>query len=303
MMKKNNFLEAIFFSTLFIATEVLADEVRSNVINIPEQKISSLAHSSKSQPIFTHIEKMDSICDGECKKLDISWAPLSAPVLVTSENEYTFASGVEGVSVRIKIQRDLLNIDLIKAGNFVNAGKLSPSPLIRRTLKYFNESNVLIKTVSEDISMNGKVVSGGCFIPDGQNMNVKLPPVSLSQLNKTPAGQVLKESSGQTVIHVHCDSPLKSEMKLYFKSVMSDKSVNNPTVLPALTSSGKSSGVGFIMQLNNKPVVWDGTTPAPTFIENTMDISIPINVFYTRTTGDITPGPIHATGLIVFKHS
>ncbi|HAV1394271.1 TPA: fimbrial protein [Enterobacter hormaechei subsp. steigerwaltii] len=302
MMKKNNLIKMIVFSTAFLNTDAFSEDIRSKIINIPEQKVVNLAQPGSSQPIFSHNEKVDSVCDGECHKLQVSWLPLSEHTIITPEKEYIFTSAVEGIGVRIKHQRDSLDISLVRTANIVNAGKLSSSPLLRRTVKFYDKSDVLIKTVSEDISINGRVVSSGCFIPDSHNLNVKLPPVSMSQLIQSPAWKTLNEPSGQTVLNVQCDSPVKGALNLYFKPVMSDPSVNNPSVLPALTSSGKSSGVGFTMQLNNKPVIWDGATPSSITMGNTMDISIPIDVFYTRTTGNISPGNIHATALIVVKH-
>ncbi|WP_395306106.1 fimbrial protein [Enterobacter sp. ECC-019] len=307
-MNKTILLNVILSTMLVLMKDTYANEISHRIIDIPEQKITSSGILS-GEVIFSHIESFVDICEEECKKIDIEWTPLSGNKIVTPESEYLFHSGVNGIGIQIKIpnmkqnrsaqQHSSMEVNLKRTGNTVIAGELLSTPLLRRTVKHIDENGHVIRLVSENIAVKGKIVNGGCYIPHGQDLNITLPVVSQNQLLGIPVGMPLAGINGQTSIRITCEHSSQNNIRLYFMPVSSGSTLMNSSILPALDASGDFSGAGFIVHVNNRKVIWDGATPILIELDNESEYSLPIQAYYTRTGQDIYPGHVQATGLIM----
>lgn len=307
-MKKTNTLKICFYLPwLFAHSSSATDNV---MINIPKQTVAHYESSRKNEELFSHVINFNSVCTTPCKKIEVTWTPLSEQLnLQESDSTYLFSSGVKGVGILFKpldnsnIANAQLKISVIKTENTIGSGELISTLLLRRNVKYIDENNSILKTESENFSVNGSVASGGCVIPHGQNLNITLPPVTQAQVMGVSPGQKLTGSAGQTSLNLHCDPGVAKEIRLFFKSLTSGNNIVGPSILPAVNDSGERSGIGFVMIVNNKQVMWDGTTPISIQPDKTSGtVDIPFRAYYTRTGDEVSIGNIEAVAAVIIKY-
>ncbi|EFD5004852.1 fimbrial protein [Escherichia coli] len=302
-MKKNTLYISVFISCIGSA---LADDNMNRIINFGNQSIIPQQHVSSSVPFYTQNESFQSECTEHCKSTRISWYPLSSVLNPMNTGEgYIFKSGISGISILIKPEKatqtstQQVLFGLIKTEEGTGAGTLTNIPLMRRITEQLDENGRVINRINEDINVTGQVNRSGCLMPQGQSVNMILPPVSVAMLKSIHIGEALTSISDNSFISLNCENGTTGSLDLFFTGKYSD----TPSVLPAITSSGKQSGVGFIVMSGESKAIWDGLTPIN--IPLTGDISqlgIPFKAYYTRLSDDFEPGALEAHGQITIKY-
>ncbi|CAD5644457.1 P pilus assembly protein, pilin FimA [Escherichia coli] len=287
--------------------KVFSEQVEIKTFNLGVHSFTPQHSNSTVTPVYSQREMLPIDCSEKCDHVRISWIPL-VPLLKPSriDNGYIFNAGISGVSVLFKpemmVNRALsqqLEIGLMKTSDKPDVGVIKTVPLIRRVTEQIDTSGQVIKTFYDDISITGQVNRSGCLMPQGQYLNIVLPPVSLSQLKVTtrysPVGNI-KETS---YLYVQCEKNSNSTIDLFFTG----KQGGGESVLPALTLSGKPSGVGFIVMSGDKRAIWDGVTPMNiSLTDEEAQLAIPLTAFYTKIDDHPVPGKIESHGLITVKY-
>lgn len=302
-MNKNIFYTVIFLSCIGNA---LADENLNRIVNLGSQSLIPQQQVNTSVPFYTQNENFQSECTGDCKSTRTSWHPLSSVLNpINTDEGYIFKSGVSGISILIKPEKEnqalnqQVQIGLIKTEEGTGAGMLTNTPLIRRITEKLDENGRVINRVNEDVNITGQVSRSGCLMPQGQSVNMTLPPISVTQLKRIHIGEVITSVSDSAFISINCERGTSGSLDLFFMGKYSD----TPSVLPAMTSAGKQSGVGFIIMSGENKAIWDGLTPMN--IPLTGDISqlsIPFKAYYTRLSDNLEIGALEAHGQITLKY-
>ncbi|ENR9640721.1 fimbrial protein [Salmonella enterica] len=284
-----------------------ADDISGKNISLGTHSITPQDRASTVAPFYMQTEQFYSKCIDACKQVRISWTPL-VPVLntININDGFLFSSGVDGVAVLLKpidskTEVQQLEVSLMKTKDVADSGVLKSTPLLKRTTEQINESGVVINRTSEDISISGTINRSGCIIPQGQSLNMTLPPISASLLKNTMQGSPITSISADAYLNIQCEPTTGGALDLLFTA--SDTLHIQSTVLVGLTDTGKQSGVGFIVKTGDKEIAWDGKTPITVLLSsNTASFTIPFKAYYTRATGDVNPGNISARGMMTVKY-
>ncbi|HBA7796433.1 TPA: fimbrial protein [Escherichia coli] len=297
---------ALFISPWNISY-VFADTIFNKNINLGSHSITPQDIVNSKVPFYIQTEQIKSECIGPCKQVRISWTPL-APVLNIAEPSqgFMFSSGVAGIAVLLKQNpyntiEQQLEVSLLKISNSTDSGELKSMPLLRRTVEQIGEHGNVINRLSEDISVSGTVNRSGCIIPQGQSLNMTLSPVSTSLLKNAVQGETLTSISADTFLSIRCEPNAVGALDLLFSAY--DRLSTQPMILPALTESGKQSGVGFIVKAQSKNISWDGKSILNIpFVTDGTSITIPFRAYYTKISDDINPGNVIARGMMTVKY-
>ncbi|CAD5780871.1 fimbrial protein [Escherichia coli O120:H1] len=301
---KNNFIcMAVFFICI---GNTLADDNINRSVNLGSQSVMPQQHVNKTIPFYIQNENFQSECMGNCQSTRISWHPISSVINPSNTAEgYIFNSGISGISILIKPEKVLHNSNqqvqfgLIKTDEGTGAGVFTSHPIIRRTTEQLDENGMVINRINEDINVTGQVSRSGCLMPQGQSINVTLPPVSKAILKRIHIGEPLTSISDNSFISINCENGTTGSLDIFFTGSYA----YSPYILPAITSSGKQSGVGFIVMSGQSKAAWDGITPINIPLTgDTSQLSIPLKAFYTRLSDNFEPGALEAHGHITIKY-
>ena len=301
---KNNFIYMVVF---FICIgNALADDNMNRSVNLGSQSVIPQQHVNTTMPFYIQNENFQSECTGNCLSTRTSWHPISSVMNPSNTAEgYIFNSGISGISILIKPEsmpqtsNQQVQFGLKKTDEGTGAGVLTSHPLIRRTTEQLDENGIVINRINEDINVTGQVSRSGCLMPQGQSINMTLPPVSRAILKRVHIGEPLTSISDNSFISINCENGTTGSLDIFFTG----NYAYSPYILPAITSSGKQSGVGFIVMSGQTKAVWDGITPINIPLAgDTSPLSIPLKAFYARLSDDFEPGALEAHGQITIKY-
>lgn len=284
----------------------LADDNMNRSVNLGSQSVIPQQHVNTTMPFYIQNENFQSECTGNCLSTRTSWHPISSVMNPSNTAEgYIFNSGISGISILIKPEsmpqtsNQQVQFGLIKTDEGTGAGGLTSHPLIRRTTEQLDENGIVINRINEDINVTGQVSRSGCLMPQGQSINMTLPPVSRAILKRVHIGEPLTSISDNSFISINCENGTTGSLDIFFTG----NYAYSPYILPAITSSGKQSGVGFIVMSGQTKAVWDGITPINIPLAgDTSPLSIPLKAFYARLSDDFEPGALEAHGQITIKY-
>ncbi|HHN6585597.1 TPA: hypothetical protein ACP61A_004734, partial [Escherichia coli] len=209
---------------------------------IGSQSIMLQQHVNITVLFYSQNENFQDECTGYCKSTRISWHPLSSVLNPTNTAEgYIFDSGISGISVLIKPEKVVqapgqqVQFGLVKTKEGTGAGMLTNIPLIRCTTEQLDENGRVINRINEDINVTGQVSRSGCFMPQGQSVNMTLPPVSVALLKRTDIGESLTSISDNSFININCENGTSGSLDLFFTGKYS----NFPSVVCRACSAAR----------------------------------------------------------------
>ncbi|HAM4813685.1 TPA: hypothetical protein IBX06_004641 [Escherichia coli] len=296
---------AVLLMLAITEPRAIADTYHTREINIGSQSVTPAQEISSTNPFHIQSESFFTECIEKCRSVRVNWVPLM-PLLNKNQlgTGYIFASGISGIAVLVKPEENQnanqqrLDVGLVKIAGGHGGGELSNSPLIERHIDQLDENGEIINRIIERINIVGKVNRSGCIMPQGQNIDMKLPPVPLSQLRNLSVGQILTGVSDTSFLSFQCEAGLSGSLDLYFNSLETTP-LSEVDILQGYTLSGKRSGIGFIVNAGEKKISWDGKSPLRFFLNgDTKNFIIPFKAYYTRISNDIIPGDVYARGLV-----
>ncbi|EKS5642474.1 type 1 fimbrial protein [Salmonella enterica] len=295
---KRNVLSALL---IIISPVVWADdEVTPVDLGNPTLAVSQPLNEVFGQKTVT----FPALCTKDCSDVTVKWTPLATRLtdIQTKPGVWLFDSGVKGIAIQISAKPDekpssagqpvAFDVGLVRVTQEVAGGSvLLERPLLQWGLFRRIEGGQTIQEKTGRIVVKGNLTAGSCVLKQN-SLVFDLKTVSINDINKTSPGKPVISSGAEQSIEVDC-TPGGTDLSVRFRA--QTVAGNNTVIKATHENKGEATGVGFIIENNERTISWDGM-PLTIKVPAEGHLIYPLTAYVTPTgAGVVNAGHINGS--------